>query len=157
MERISQAVNQAVEYLLFFLGFSMVMIVAAQVFARYVLNHSIFWSEELARFLLIWLTFLGSSVAYRRQAHASIDVVFRRLPPAGRRAAVLAVHLVTLFFAAVMVYFGARFAYFVRLQISPALYLPKWIPHSIIAVSGMVWVLHAVAFFIRDYKKEGRR
>jgi len=133
----------------------MAMIVAAQVFARYVLNHSIFWSEELARFLLVWLTFLGASMAYRRQAHASIDVVFLRLPPGLRRAAILAVHLYTLFFSVVMVYSGAQFAHFVRQQISPALYLPKWIPHGIIPLSGAVWALHALAFLVSALKKRG--
>ena len=46
--KISTQVNQAVEVLLFGLGFSMALIVAVQVFFRYVLNQSLFWSEELA-------------------------------------------------------------------------------------------------------------
>ncbi len=146
--------NRAVEYLLFALGFSMALIVALQVFARYVLNHSLFWSEELARFLLIWLTFLGTSVAYHRRAHASIEVVFQRLPRGARRAALGVVHGGTLFFSLIMVVFGARFAYFVRLQISPALYLPKWIPHSIISIAGALLTLHALAFLVRDLRRK---
>ncbi len=154
IQRLSLSVNRAVEFAVFFLGLSMALIVALQVFSRYVLNHSLFWSEELARFLLVWLTFLGASVAYRRRAHASIDVLFRRLPVSGQRTAVFGVHLCALFFSLILVYFGVQFAFFVRLQISPALYLPKWIPHSIVPISGIIFVLHATAFLAEGFRQE---
>lgn len=155
IERISAAVNRAVEYMLCFLGMVMVAVVGAQVFSRYVLNHSIFWSEELARFILVWLTFLGATVAYRRRAHAGIDIISKRLPPSGRMAAKAVAHLSTLFFSVILVYFGIAFSYFVRLQISPALYLPKWIPHCIIAVSGAILAIHTLAFLFSDLKRRG--
>ena len=155
IEKMSWRLNQAVEWLLFVLGAGMAAIVAAQVFSRYVLNHSLFWSEELARFLLVWLTFLGAGVAYRRRAHASVDLLYQHLPAAGRRLASLATHVCTLFFAGIMVVYGYKFAYFVRLQISPALFLPKWIPHSIVCIAGVIIAVHALAFFFRDLQKQG--
>ena len=45
-----------------------------------------------------------------------------------------------------MIVYGWQFAHFVRLQVSPALYLPKWIPHSIIPLSGAILALHTLAF-----------
>ena len=77
MQKISSHINQSIEYLLFGLGFGMAMLVAVQVFFRYVLNQSLFWSEELARYLLIWLTFLGASCAYYRHAHPGVDIFYR--------------------------------------------------------------------------------
>ena len=50
LERISRSVNHWVEYVLFGLGFAMSVVVAVQVFFRYALNHSLFWSEELVNF-----------------------------------------------------------------------------------------------------------
>lgn len=146
LERLSLFINRLVEYLLFGLGFSMALIVAAQVFSRYLLNYSIFWSEELARFLLVWLSFLGASVAYRRGAHASIEVVYERLPAWGQNAAALATHLSALLFSGIMIFYGLKFAWFVRHQISPALYMPKWIPHGIIPLCGAILAVHALAF-----------
>jgi len=150
LERLSYAVNRGVEMALFGLGFGMAVIVAVQVFFRYVLNHSIFWSEELARFLLVWLTFLGASVAYYRRGHASIDVIFARLTGPGRKAAALTVHLICLAFFLILVIYGWSFAHFVRLQISPALSLPKWIPHGILPLSGAILALHAVTRLIGE-------
>ena len=146
LESSSLAINRWVEYLLFGFGFSMALIVAAQVFFRYGLNESLFWSEELARYLMVWLTFLGASVAYRRKVHPSIDVVYTRLPQALRQYFTMVVYAISLFLFAVMIVYGIRFAYFVRLQITPALYLPKWIVFSIIPISGIILSLHALAF-----------
>ena len=54
-----------------------------------------------------------------------------------------------------MIVYGYKFAYFVRLQISPALFLPKWIPHSIVCIAGAIIAVHALAFFFRDLQKQG--
>lgn len=154
IEKISVVINRGVEYLLFVLGAAMALIVGAQVFSRYVLNNSIFWSDEAARFLLIWLTFLGAGVAYRNGGHASIDVVYRHLPAFGRKIASVATDLLTLAFAGVMVIYGYQFSYFVRLQISPALFMPKWIPHSVIPIGGAIIAIHAAAFLVRHFHGE---
>ena len=98
LAKLSRAVNQWIEYVLFGLGFSMSIIVAVQVFCRYVLNHSLFWSEELARYLLVWLTFLGASVAYYRSVHPGIDVIYARMPGTIRKAAAVTVHLLSITF-----------------------------------------------------------
>ena len=153
---ISLRINQVVEYLLFGLGFTMAGIVAVQVFFRYVLNQSLFWSEELARFLLVWLTFLGASVAYYRKANPGVDVLYARMGPSLRRAATLLIHLVSIGLFAVMLVYGWRFAHFVRLQISPALNLPKWIVMSVVPASGSILLVHGIAFFLEELTR-GRR
>lgn len=155
LPEVSRFLNRWIEYLLFGLGFSMAVIVAVQVFFRYVLNQSLFWSEELARYMLVWLTFLGASVAYYRRVHPGVDMIVTRLSAGGQRAMALAVHLISIAFFAVMVVYGTQFSYFVRLQITPALYLPKWIVFAIIPVSGAVLLVHGLSFFMEELSKRG--
>jgi TRAP-type C4-dicarboxylate transport system permease small subunit len=145
-----------VEYLLFILGISLTGVVAAQVFYRYVLNHSLFWSEELARYLLVWLSFLGASAAYYRKVHPGVDLLYRQLPASLRKICRLCVHLVSLLLFGTMIIYGVKFAYFVRMQISPALYLPKWIIFSIIPISGTILLIHGLAFMLNDKKGSHR-
>ena len=52
-----------------------------QVFTRYVLNLPLSWPEEVARYSLVWLTFLGASAAVRANDHIRIDVVLTKVPP----------------------------------------------------------------------------
>lgn len=156
LEKLSRSINHWVEYMLFALGISMALIVANQVFFRYALNQSLFWSEELARYLLVWLTFLGATVAYRRKVHPGIDVLFTRMAPAVQKASAVLTHVASMALFAVMILYGYQFAYFVRLQISPALYLPKWIILSIIPLSGVILMIHGVTFLLNELKRGGR-
>lgn len=149
LERLSSRINRGVEYALAAMGMSMAAVVAAQVFWRYGLNASLFWSEELARHLLVWMTFLGASTAYRRRVHPGVDLATSRLPQRLRGQIETAVHLVSLAVFAVMVVYGIEFSWFVRLQISPALNLPKWVLFAAIPVSGAICALHAVTFLGR--------
>ena len=98
IDRFSRHTNTVIEQSLLGLGILMIGVVAAQVFFRYVLNHSLFWSEELARYILVWLTFLGASVAYRRGVHPRIDLFVSRVSPRGARAIHVGTHLVAMAF-----------------------------------------------------------
>ena len=156
LEHLSSAVNRWVEYLLFGLGFSMALVVALQVFFRYVLNHSLFWSEELARFMLIWLSFLGASTAYRRGVHPGVDLLTARLSPPVQRFCLQLVHIFSLTLFVVMIVYGVQFAYVIRAQISPALYLPKWTIFAIIPASGLIFTIHCLAFMTTAGKDDRR-
>lgn len=157
IDAISWGLNRWVEGLLSLLGLAMAVIVAAQVFSRYVLNHSLFWSEELARYLLVWLTFLGASSAYRRGMHPGVDALWTRMPPGVQQASAVVVHGAAMLLFGIMIGYGCRFAYFVRLQISPALALPKWILFSVIPVSGALLMVHALSLLSADLKGRQRR
>jgi TRAP-type C4-dicarboxylate transport system permease small subunit len=61
------------------------LVVFAQFFTRYVLNDSIGWTEEIARYLLIVVTFGGSCIAVRRNTHISVEFFYRYLPPTAAR------------------------------------------------------------------------
>ena len=156
IQQLSAAIHHWVEFLLFGLGLSMALVVALQVFFRYVLNHSLFWSEELARFMLVWLSFLGASTAYKRSLHPGVDVLTSRLSPPWKKACELLVYIVSLALFLVMIVYGTGFAYAIRAQISPALYLPKWSVFSIIPASGLILAIHCLAF-IAAANKDDRR
>ncbi len=152
IKKTSFLLNQWIEYLLFGLGFTMTLLVAGQVFYRYVLNQSLFWSEELSRFLLVWLTFLGASCAYYRQVNPGVDFLYARMPGFLKKISAILTHLFSMALFFVMVVYGYQFAYFVRLQISPALQIPKWIVLGIIPISGAILMFHAATFLVEELK-----
>lgn len=69
-----------------FLMAVMVGTIILQVFYRFVLGDPLSWSEELARYAFVWITFLGAAVAYRHGAHIAIETVVALLPRRGREA-----------------------------------------------------------------------
>lgn len=86
----------------------MVLIILAQVFARYVLNDALPWSEELARVLMLWLTGLMAPSAYRWGAFVAIDMLRDLLPRWPRAILTLSLFAISLLVLIVMVQFGIR-------------------------------------------------
>jgi len=75
----------------------MVVLVFGNVVLRYVFNSGIATSEELSRWLMVWLTFLGAIVALREHSHLGVDTLVRALPPSGKRACFVVSYLLMLY------------------------------------------------------------
>lgn len=83
--RTLRAVDALLRAALIMLMAVLVLSTAWQVTSRYVLQDPSSWTEELARFALIWAGLLGAVYAYRTHAHVSIDLFGPRLSSSGRR------------------------------------------------------------------------
>ena len=90
MDRWIDRACRVVEALMALMLAAMVALVFGNVVLRYGFNSGITASEELSRWLFVWLTFLGAIVALRERAHLGVDALVGRLPPAGRKACLLA-------------------------------------------------------------------
>jgi TRAP-type C4-dicarboxylate transport system permease small subunit len=75
-------------------------VVFYQFFTRYVLNDSASWTEEIARYLLIGVVFIGAAVGVRRNNHIQVDFVYRFLPKPAARAMATVVDIVRVVFLA---------------------------------------------------------
>ena len=80
MDAFKKLYRQAFTVIITALFSGFVVITFAQVVFRYVIGYSLYWSEELARYLFVWVSFLGSVVALERGVHIGMDVVVAKLP-----------------------------------------------------------------------------
>ena len=85
-------------------------VVFLQFFTRYVLNDSLGWTEEIARFLLIAVTFIGAVIAVRRRSHIAVEFLYRWLPRPVRRLFQLVVDLVSVVFYGALTWFTVQLA-----------------------------------------------
>ena len=76
---------------------AMAVLVFTNVVLRYAFNSGIPTSEELSRWLLVWLTFLGAIVALRQHAHLGVDTLVRALPAIGKKICFIASYLLMLY------------------------------------------------------------
>lgn len=135
---------------------SMALIVMLQVFSRYALNNSLFWSEELGRMLLVWLTFVGATVAYKRGAHPGMSILVQRLPRRLELCCNLLAHAACILLFAVMLVQGWYFWNMLAPQMTVSLGVSRQVPFAAIPLAGGVLLLHGAAFFL-DTLMELRR
>jgi len=98
---------------------AMCVIVVVNVALRYLTNDSIVWSEEVARYLMIWLTFLGIGLVLRLGGHMAVDSLQESLPPVGARALRVVVVALLAAFCLFMLWVGADFVDRTSVQQTP--------------------------------------
>lgn len=99
-----------------------------QVVARYVFNSPFIWSEELSRYLFIWLSFLGAWYAWIRREHLGIDALPHMLPVHLRRYLLRLIEICVLLFALASMIYGQRILQVSVRQPSAVLRIPMvWI------------------------------
>ena len=119
----------------------LLLVVGAQIFARYVLNHSLFWSEELARYLFIYLVFLGAAIVLRREGHIQVSFFVEQLPPRLRRGVAVLGDLLLLGFAGIVFTQSVRLAAMVWTVPTAALLIPWTLVYLGIALGMGAMVL----------------
>ena len=120
-------------------------LVVLQVFFRYVLNRSLFWSEELVRFALVWSVMLGSAVVAYRGEHLRIDALDTLLPPTARRVTARLAELLTFAFCVILAGTGVQFTLRTLTQRSAVLEVPIWAVYAAVPVGA---VLEAVCMLM---------
>ncbi len=142
--------NRAAEWVMALLLAVMTAVSGITIAGRFLFGYSLFWSDEVARFLLVWVAFLGMSIGVRRGAHPGIDSAVRALRPTHARLLLSAALTASLIFFAVMVVFGGMLAQMAWLQRSPSLGLPMTVPYAAVPAAGLLMFLHAVALALRQ-------
>ena len=113
MKRSIQKVDKClsmIENAVIILGLSaMFLILLAQVIMRYVFSRPLTWSEEAARFIFVYVSFIGISYAYRQKGHIRMEVVVNLFPQAVRRGLKVLINLGTIALFCYMIPFSFRF------------------------------------------------
>jgi len=125
-----------------------------QVFFRYVIGASLTWSEELARHLFVWVTFLGMALVTRDKDNIVIDIL--PSPTGGGRVLgfIEAVQkIITAIIMIVLLYLSVRYVWSVydRGLLSPAMDIPLWIPTISLVVGTLLSARHISAHFYKEH------
>jgi len=96
-QRLLDAIFRLFQFLMVLALAGMVLMVFGNVVLRYGFNSGITVSEELSRWLFVWMTFLGALVAMRNHGHLGTDALVSRLPPLGKKVCFAVAHLLMLY------------------------------------------------------------
>jgi C4-dicarboxylate transporter, DctQ subunit len=151
INRFSNALHEVAKWFLIAAGAAMSVIVFLQVFFRFVIYIPFPWSEESARYLMIWMGMVGAATAMRYGRHIGVTVLMVRLPPRVSRFLSPFIDLAMVIFLAVLVKEGFRLAMKNAAQHSPAMDLPMLIPYLAIPVGAALMILEITASLLQEF------
>jgi TRAP-type transport system small permease protein len=97
MNKISRSLENTLNIMMALALAVMVVLVFGNVVLRYLFNSGITWSEEMSRYLFIWLTFLGAIGAFKNKEHLGVDMLIKRLPTKMKKVVIVVSDLLILF------------------------------------------------------------
>ncbi len=156
LHRISDTLNRITEVILVLILTAMAVVVFLQVIFRYVLNFPLFWTEEFARYCLVWASLLGSAVAVKRGQHIAVTVLVERFPPALSRVCKVLALIAVVMMLSIILWGGIQLVAITRAQISPALRMPMSVPYAAIPVGAALMLVHTVGFLIEAITARGK-
>lgn len=122
------------------------LLIFAQVVSRYGFNYTPVWSEELARFLVVWSIFIGVAIGVRNNQHIGVDAVIRFLPHKLKLASEVLLNLIGVVVLGILICNSYEFIQHTREfeQLSPAMRIPMYIPYIAMPVGLSLSIVHFI-------------
>lgn len=149
MIRLGEYYNKIEENLLYFSLIVTVTLIFAQVVMRYVFSNALSWSEEVARYVFIWQTWVGASYAVRKRRHLRVEALVDRFKGFPRKVLELLVLSLWIFFGCFLVYKGFQLTrmIYIRGQVSAALGMSMAIAYAAVPVGSLLMTSRLVSEF----------
>ncbi|MEL0659853.1 TRAP transporter small permease [Psychromonas arctica] len=129
-----------------------------QIIARAVFNYSFSWAEESVRYAIIWMVFMASSIAFRQNAHISIDVLKQILPKSMLKPFQAAICTICLMTTMLLAWFGWELASRMMMfgQVSSAMEAPMYIFYLSIPISSIFMSIRISESFVSLFSKTNK-
>lgn len=140
--------GRSIEWIAVILTIAMTVVVFLQVTNRYIFNNPLSWTEEVARFLFVWITFLGAFIALKSKAHIGVNSFVALFSTRTRTILENVVIFLTIVYLLFLIQVGLRIVHETADSVSPALNIPYAYLYASIPVSAILMVSHlAVQLF----------
>lgn len=149
--------NRTLEYILILLLTVLVLDVLWQVFSRYILNSPSSFTDELAGYLLIWVSLLGAAYVVGTKDHLAIDLLLQKSPLRRKRVLEIIIQSLIIGFAATVLVIGGSWLVYTRFYLgvkSAALELPLGYVYTVLPLSGLIIVYYSTHHLIEVVKNK---
>ncbi|WHY71977.1 TRAP transporter small permease [Fictibacillus enclensis] len=148
--------NQVLEKLLGLVLAVMTLVVFYQVMVRFVLTSfggqfSAPWTEELARYLMIWLVFIGGAVAARKANSLAVEILIQSVPPLVGRLVKVGSHIASLIFYAFIFVIGLVWIQFGLSETSPVMKVSMSYIYAAMSVGSGLMILNTITILVDAY------
>jgi len=154
LKRLSESIDSVIGKIVFLAITGMIISITLQIVFR-VFFHALTWTEEMSRYLLVWSTFLGATMAYKRGMHISVTFCVNIFPEKIRKLIVILGIIFSLVFFAVAINYGIKLMVLQKVQISPALRLPmRWV-YLVLPTSFIIMTIYGITAVLEELFNTG--
>ncbi|RPJ37785.1 MAG: TRAP transporter small permease [Deltaproteobacteria bacterium] len=146
LTRAIDVLNRWVRRICIVFSGALFILVIAQILCRYVIKVSAPWTEEAARYLMIWMALLAAGIAFQKGQHFNIDFLTSRLGAKTQKKIALFTGFLTFLFILCIILWGVPFAILGFFTISPGLEITMFLPYLAIPVAGGVMMLNLIVY-----------
>lgn len=127
----------------------LVLVVFSQVIARFVFNDPFRWSEEMARYLQVWIIILTSTICVRKGTHLAVDYATYALPFVYKKLLKLLILLLIMFYVIIVTIYGVKIVNTIIMQSSPAMQIPMYLVYLAVPIGGFLMFVEALILFFK--------
>jgi len=155
MRTLVEVVNRAADVLAQILLGVMVVVVFIQVIFRFFIQQPLSWSEEVARYVFVWIIWMGAAVVVKQAGHPGMDLLTKSFSPRWQRVTEVAMALLYAATLCTMVVTGFALVYANMSQPSPAMELPMGIPYAAVPLAAVIMLLNVACYVL--FPRRGAR
>jgi C4-dicarboxylate transporter DctQ subunit len=133
------------------------LICLAQIFARFIVNSSLPWSDEACRYLFVITVSLGAGVCVRDRNLIAVDLIPQKLKGKIRFYYVLVLNILVMCMAYVLLVYGYRFAQMNMKQLSSSMQIPMGIVYLVLSLSGLLIIISTLRNIVYDYMERDEK
>jgi TRAP-type C4-dicarboxylate transport system permease small subunit len=149
LKRLSDGVDRVVTWFVVIMLLGLTAVVTMQIIAR-VFFEAFSWTEELSRYLLVWSTFFGASMGFKRGSHVAITFVVDRFSGRSRQWVLVLIHTLSILFFFVGIVYGIQMIHQQVFQISPAMGLSMRVVYLAIPLGFATMVIHVFPLLLDE-------
>ncbi|MFJ7969749.1 TRAP transporter small permease [Psychrobacillus sp. NPDC096389] len=153
--RFIDRLNKVMGYILTLLLAIMTAIIFWQVFSRFVVGSSLSWSEELSRFLMIFMILIGSSIALRNNELIAIEILLEKVENLSKKIVVITIHVISLVFFVILIKYGYSMAQSFTNQMAPGLGISMKYIYLALPLGGVLLLLNSLACIVEEIIGKG--
>jgi TRAP-type C4-dicarboxylate transport system permease small subunit len=143
---VKKFLNNFEEYFVVWTLAGMTILVFAQVVMRYVFSYSLSWSEELSRYIFLWLSWVGASYAVKEGSHFRVEMFANLIKGKHRRRYEIGILIVWFMFCFFLTLVGTQLVLFLvrTWQVSAAMRIPMAVPYASVPVSSLLMCVRLI-------------
>jgi len=141
---VTDMMDRQISLFVIILTFALSLLLSLSVFYRYILNDSIYWSGEVARYMLAYIVFLGSTMAHKHKEHIRIDMIFSYLSNKNKKNIDIVIALLFISFWVIVLLGCIKLFPLFMMQTTATLGIAYAIPFAALPISAIIWIFYCI-------------